>query len=424
MFNTNKPEVLVVGAGPVGLLTALCLTRRGIRVRLVDKDSGTAAHSYGLALHSKSMQVLQRLNLLEPVLAIATPIDLLSIYDARSRRLELGLPPGATPFVTVVRQDILEGVLIHELEKLGVKVQWMHRLAELDPSPGAMQVSLDHLEKMSVGYPFAATELLTRKREHIEVQFVIGADGSLSNVRQAQDIAFTEVGPLMEFAVFQFKSTADMQRRLQLMFAGDLLSVAWPLPDDYSRWSFQLPASDSRTHERRKSRQPIERGATDDPELSDDALLNFLKERAPWFDGEVLEINWRAVVPFQRGMAESFGCGSVWLAGDAGHMTSPAGIQSMNVGLREAEDLAIALEAVLRDGQPPARLERYGAERRREWRELLGLSGAPVPEPGCDPWIAERAASLIPSLPASGEDLRLLAHRLGLSLGEAQAKAV
>ncbi len=424
MFSSSKPEVLIVGAGPVGLLTALCLTRRGINVRIIDKDSGTAAHSYGLALHSRAMQVLQRLNLLEPVLAASTPIDLLSIYDTRTRRLELGLPPTGAPFVTVVRQDTLESVLMHELQQSGVKVQWMTRLAELEPDGGAVQVTLDHLEKMSVGYPFAATELLTRKRERLDVPLLVGADGSASNVRQAQEIAFMKVGPELEFAVFQFKSNVDMERRLRLMFSDGLMSVAWPLPDGYSRWSFQLPTSGHSAHERRKSRQPVERGALDDPELSDDALLAFLRDRAEWFNGEVHEINWRAVVPFQPGVAESFGGGRVWLVGDAGHMTSPAGIQSMNVGLREAEDLAIAIEAVLRDGQPLARLERYGAERRQEWRDLLGLDGAATPEPGCDPWIAERASQLIPSVPASGDDLRVLAHRMGLAMGHPKAQAV
>ena len=75
-----------------------------------------------------------------------------------------------------------------------------------------------------------------------------------------------------------------------------------------------------------------------------------IAERATWFRGRIDQINWRIMVRFERRLAKSFGQNRVWLAGDAGHLTGPAGMHSMNVGLREALDLAAILDGVLHKG--------------------------------------------------------------------------
>ena len=90
MFGRKKPEVLVVGAGPVGLFTALSLARRGVPVQIVDKEWRTAAHAYALALHAGSLRLLKDLGLLDAVLEQAYPVRSIGLYDGAERRAELG----------------------------------------------------------------------------------------------------------------------------------------------------------------------------------------------------------------------------------------------------------------------------------------------------------------------------------------------
>ena len=167
---------------------------------------------------------------------------------------------------------------------------------------------------------------------------------------------------------------------------------------------------------REKDRVEVQIGSARYPVLSEERLRAFLRERAPWFDGSIEEIRWRMVVRFDRRLAESFGKGRMWLAGDAGHMTGPAGIQSMNVGLREAYDLANAVADVLQGKVSSERLERYNAERLAEWRFLLGLEGGLERGPSAEPWVRPYAKRLLSAFPASGEDLAALARQVGLEV--------
>jgi 2-polyprenyl-6-methoxyphenol hydroxylase-like FAD-dependent oxidoreductase len=102
------------------------------------------------------------------------------------------------------------------------------------------------------------------------------------------------------------------------------------------------------------------------------------------------------------------------LAGDAGHMTGPVGMQSMNVGLREARDLVHAYEGILRDDQPLAQLEDYHQQRRTEWSQLLGQERPFRAGPQADAWLGDRADRVPACIPASGDDLIQLLGKLGL----------
>ena len=113
-----------------------------------------------------------------------------------------------------------------------------------------------------------------------------------------------------------------------------------------------------------------------------------------------------------RRLAERFGEDRIWLAGDAAHLTGPAGIQSMNVGLQEAHDLANLMADNLQDKATLADLERYERRDHERWRFLLGLEGGIAAGPDADDWVRLYGERLISCLPAAGSDLDALMRQL------------
>jgi len=409
--------VVIAGAGPVGLFCAHALARRGIAVQIVDADWRAATHSYALALHGRSLELLEEAGLLADVLDGAYRVQTVGLYDPLHRRGEMRLTDvgGKFPFVAVMQQNVLEGLMVRALEELGVQVSWNHRVARFTQHADHVDVVVDKLVKDSVGYAVTHTEWLVGKSTELEVPFLIGADGHRSLVRRAMDIPFEEIGPAQNFAVFEFVTDADLEHEMCLVLDDDTTNVLWPLPDGHCRFSFQLGDVALSGDTRRKDRLVVDLGAQRFPALDEERLGRLIEERARWFKGDIGQIDWRMAVRFERRMAASFGERRVWLVGDAGHMTGPVAAQSMNVGLREAERLAELVSEVLGRGAAVDSLGAYGAERLAEWRTLLGVSGKLEPKPDADAWIARRAERLLPCIPASGEELRKLAGQIGLS---------
>ncbi|MGB9610926.1 MAG: FAD-dependent oxidoreductase, partial [Bryobacteraceae bacterium] len=148
--------------------------------------------------------------------------------------------------------------------------------------------------------------------------------------------------------------------------------------------------------------------------LDEEHLRQLLSQRVPWFTGSIEKLTWRIVVRFERRLAKRFGAGRLWLAGDAAHLTGPAGVHSMNLGFWEGSDLAQRIESVLRGGADPSSLEEYNARWLGVWRQLHGLERVPSPGPQTDPWVASHAAPILGSLPAWGAAYEDMAARLGL----------
>lgn len=418
MFGITNPEVLVVGAGPVGLFSALRLAKAGLRTAVIDRDWRTGAHSYALALHPYSLGLFRDMGLLDHVLAESYAVRTVGIYAGPDRRAEIKIPDAdqQTGLVAAMRQDVLERLLEDELKREGVHVQWNHELSGLAADDDRMLADVDKMAKESVGYAVAHTEWIVAGSQKLRVPLVIGADGHGSMVRRSLGIEYQGVGQAEHFAVFEFKSSFEHDHQMRVVLDDRTTSVLWPLADGYCRWGFQLADYSAEETSRRKERVAVDVGGARFPVLTQASLRMLLSQRAPWFDGTVEDIRWRMVVRFERRLAAAFGSGHGWLAGDAAHMTGPAGMQSMNVGLREAEELTQAMAGPARRGANAEPLQEYSDRWLREWRFLSGLEGGLKPQAGTDPWIANNAARLLPCLPATGDDLAALAGQLKLDV--------
>jgi 2-polyprenyl-6-methoxyphenol hydroxylase-like FAD-dependent oxidoreductase len=416
-MKVTKTDVLVTGAGPVGLTTALFLHEQGMHTMVVDAKSSGVTHSYALALHPASLDLLEDAGVLGEVLARALPVRGIAIYAGGKRLATLPVAPDGArhPFLAVTGQDVLESALGEALARRRVSVHWNHRLARFQQGPQVVTADVDELEERVIGYAAARFDWLVRRTHTIDARFIVGADGHDSLVRRQHGIEFQEVRPAEHFAVFEFQMREPLGDEVVLILHEDGLGVLWPLPGGRARWSFAVDPSRNREAMREKDHEPVQiLGPGIYPALEEKFFRRLLDERAPWFPASFDRVYWRMLVRFERRLATSFGDGRVWLAGDAGHLTGPAGIQSMNVGLREARDLARFFVHSCDPRGSVDSLRGYEAERQAEWKRLHGIAGRVEAGPTTHPEIARHKDALIACLPASGAALESLAAGLGL----------
>ena len=147
MPDNAQTEVLVVGAGPVGMLTALLLTHQGVRTRIIDQESRTATRSYACALHPASLAILQRAGILDDALDLGRSVGAVGLYEGPARRAEARLSdlPGPYPFAVVLAQFLLEELLEEKLRAAGVQVEWHRRLREVQRGAGGVDAAIEKL---------------------------------------------------------------------------------------------------------------------------------------------------------------------------------------------------------------------------------------------------------------------------------------
>ena len=235
-------------------------------------------------------------------------------------------------------------------------------------------------------------------------------------VRRRLGIEFPKVAPTQSFAVFEFQSDYAHNNEARIVFGDEGTSVLWPLPGGYCRWGFEIAESSAEQYSRDKDRLFMQVGNQGYHVLESGMLSEMIKQRAPWFNGSIGPFRWRMIVRFEKRLAESFGNGRVWLAGDAGHLTGPVGMQSMNIGIREGVVLGNLLADVLEGSADATALEAYGAEREAEWRKLIGLDMSLAGTDATDPFMAANLDRLLGCLPASMDNLAAFAEVLDLRL--------
>jgi 2-polyprenyl-6-methoxyphenol hydroxylase-like FAD-dependent oxidoreductase len=414
----ERTEVLVVGAGPVGLLTAIVLAEAGIEVKIIDRENRTASRSYACALHSRTLKLLSPMGLAAPLLELGRRVKSVAFYEGAPRRAEVKLSElgGEFPFMLILPQSAFESVLEQRLRKAGVTVNWMHRFDDVRNDGAAMVANVEELSATATGYIVPHWEGIVKRNFPIRAQFVVGADGQGSLVRQRLGLEQTRVSGPDFFAAYEFEPEGQVEDEVRVVLDQATTNVLWPLVGNKCRWTFQMLKSPHPTEFPEKERREGRLAQPGIDEKIRDYVQMVAKQRAPWFTAGVKKITWCTEVVFEQRVARQFGRDRGWLAGDAAHQTGPVGVQSMNVGLAEAATLAGALRRILRDKAPLSDLEVCDREWQGEWRRLLNLAGGLKPGKEARPWVRENCNRILPCLPASHEELLRLAGQLGLSV--------
>ncbi len=334
----ERTDVLIVGAGPTGLTAALTLARRGVEVTLVDQREEPAVTSRAAVVHAYTLEMLDRLGAGAPLVARGLRSVRFTVRD-RDRVL-VTVPFDRLPtrhrYALMVSQSVTEEVLTERLAEAGVRVLRPCRLTGLHHDGDGVVARFD-----------AAT---------VRTPWVIGADGIHSTVRQLSGIPFTgPAGSEESFVLADVHVDSTLPRDGASIFLARGGPMIWaPLPDGRVR----LVAT-----------------VTDPPAEPDAAYLQgLLDERGPGrAPDRVREVLWSSRFRLHRRVAEAFRAGPVLLAGDAGHVHSPAGGQGMNLGICDAVDLGETLADVLA-GASENRLDEYAARRRPLAHEVAGFA--------------------------------------------------
>jgi 2-polyprenyl-6-methoxyphenol hydroxylase-like FAD-dependent oxidoreductase len=400
MTAKNETEVLVVGAGPVGLLTALLLARRGVQAQIIDKTPGVYRPSDACLLHPATLELLDKLNVTQELLNSGNPVHRMAFYEGQSRGAELDVTKldSRFPFLEVLPKSTLKELLERRLEEVGLTVRWNHRLAELTIKEKHVEGTIEHRSISAKGYVIPEMDWEVDRSEPIQASYLVGADGAESEVAQLTGIDFDPHGEPESYVVCEVESDWPVRDEVRIILDPEATSVLWPLPGNRVRWSFQLNEDQMEEFPfKERSRFPIEQPGLDQANRQSLELL--VRQRAPWFTGSIGEVDWSIDAQFSRRLATRFGQGRCWLVGDAAHGTNPVGMQSMNCGFFEAEQLANGLAKVLRENASLDVLEDYSQRRVELWKGLLGLTDA-LDMQNANPWIKSHRQGILTCLPA------------------------
>jgi 2-polyprenyl-6-methoxyphenol hydroxylase-like FAD-dependent oxidoreductase len=358
----------------------------------------TTQHSYALAIHPRTLQILEEAGLADALINAGRKLTKVAYYEGRERRAEIDYSRLASshPHLLVVRQSVLERTVEEALHRKNLKVLWRHRLQALAIDGLTIRSEIAKLDQVAMGYPIARSEWVVVRSETLRPAYVIGADGYDSAVRRMSRIEMEEHAGGELFSVYEIEAAGDLPAEVRVILDPELTSVYWPLEQGRCRWGFQI-------------RDASEHAA------SMERLEQLIAARAPWSAARPTDIYWSTLGLFERRLTRSFGTGRVWLAGDAAHQATPVAVRSMNSGLLEARELAARISRIQRAGGAPSLLQEFATEMHQTWQWLLGSARAVRSLPKADQWVQKNAARIFDCIPASGDDLEPLLEQIGLT---------
>jgi 2-polyprenyl-6-methoxyphenol hydroxylase-like FAD-dependent oxidoreductase len=388
-------DVLVVGAGPTGLMLANQLGRRGIRALIIDRHAGPAQQTRAMAVHARSLEIYSKLGIIDQALALgfrgaAANMWANGRWTARIPLGDIGKDLSPFPFVLMLGQDDNERIMGEKLRDWGVAVQWNTELIAFEQRPDQVDVTLRQ--------PDGSTRQL-------QVAWVAGCDGARSAVRTLNGIGFPGAPYEQVFFVADTEATGRMKPgELNVYLWQDGFHLFFPMRG-MNRWRvIGILPKNLRQRDDIAFEEVI-------PAIRQEAGTELTFHQCSWFS--TYRIHHRA--------AERFRDRRCFLLGDAAHIHSPAGAQGMNTGLQDAYNLAWKLALVVAGCADAALLDTYEQERLPVARRLLETTDRAFTLIVSDSWIAglfrTRIIARVAALAMTVERVRRLAFRTVSQIG-------
>jgi 2-polyprenyl-6-methoxyphenol hydroxylase-like FAD-dependent oxidoreductase len=341
-------QVLVVGAGPTGLVLAAELLARGIDTRIIDRGDAISLQARAIGIHARTLEVLSTMGLAERFLADGQVVRHMRFYSEGRclASLEYGRCGSRFGFMLNLPQDQTERLLRSRVSELGGAVESRTELTGLTATGDAVTAA--------VRGPVSQAGTIT-------AEYVVGCDGAHSMVRRELGLTFNGHPYAQDWLLADVLLDWDLRTDAQhAFFRSDGLPVIL-FPMRGQRWRVTLPFAG-------------DRGAQA-PTLEE--IQRLADQRAPR-PVIVSDPSWLACFHSHRRSASAYRQGRVLLAGDAVHIHSPAGGQGLNTGIMDAHNLGWKLALVVAGRSSDALLDTYGAERRPVAEDVLKLTHALV----------------------------------------------
>ena len=370
--STGDTDVLIVGAGPTGLVLALWLTRLGVRVRIVDKTAEPGTTSRAIAVQARTLELYQQAGLATDVVergrkAVAVNLWVAGKQAAHAVFGDFGAGISPFPYFLLFSQDEHERLLIDRLAAAGVTVERRTELVDFDDATGRVLARLKR--------PDGTLEVC-------EAAYIAGCDGAHSTVRQALKIGFPggEYAHLFYVADVE-ASGATMIGELHVALDTTDFLIIFPLTGDG----------------RARLIGTVREGAEHRHENL--AWSDVSKRVIEWMRIDVTRVNWFSTYHVHHRVADSFRKGRAFLLGDAAHIHSPVGGQGMNTGIGDAVNLAWKLAAVVHARANASLLDSYEPERIAFARRLVATTDRAFTAVTSDGALARRVRlNLVPLL--------------------------
>ncbi|GGK48428.1 FAD-dependent oxidoreductase [Salinarimonas ramus] len=341
-----RRPVVVVGAGPVGLCTAIDLAQRGVPVVLLDDADRIGEGSRGLCYAKRTLEILDRLGVGRACIEKGVTWKLGRVFQGEDLLYAFDLLPEtghAMPAFVNLQQYYLEHFLVERAGELeGIDIRWRNKVVGLSHLPDAAELTIET--------PDGAYTL--------RADWVVCADGARSPTRAMLGLDF--VGEAFEE---------------RFLIADVRMSEAYPT----ERWFwFDPPFHSGRSallHKQPDGIWRIDLGLGADADAAHEQKPEVVTPRiARMLGHDDFELEWVSVYTFQCRRLERFVHGRVVFAGDAAHQVSPFGARGANSGIQDAENLAWKLARVVKGEAPVALVESYETERVAAADENIGHS--------------------------------------------------
>lgn len=340
-------DVLVVGAGPVGLAAALQLARWGVSVRVVDAAPGPATTSRALGTHARSLEIYDQLGILGDIAPHGTRVNAFIRHQAdRATRVDFDFGGLATrfPYMFNIDQVITERVLRGHAAAAGVEVEWNTRLESFQADDEAVTAALR-------GGGGAGPET-------VRARYLWGCDGGHSTVRKNLQLPLAGEAAhtwLIADAVVH----TDLERDgVNWLFPPGGALMLFPFPDP-GKWRL------------------LDTTGEGEPEDPEQIARQFSTKLSQALGRETVLDNpsWASKFTIQQRAVPTMHVGRCFVSGDAAHVHSPASGQGLNTGIQDAWNLAWKLAMVVRGDADAVLLDTYDTERVPIGQALLASTG-------------------------------------------------
>jgi 2-polyprenyl-6-methoxyphenol hydroxylase-like FAD-dependent oxidoreductase len=335
-------EVLVVGAGPTGLMLAGDLARAGLGCTVLERRAEESNLTRAFAVHARTLELLDARGLADDLVATGARVGGLRVFG--QLEVDLSRLPTRFPYVLVTPQYHTEGVLEAYASAFGAQIVRGADVVDLRQDTDGVELEV----RCEDG------NLSTRR-----AMYAIGADGVGSTIRQALALPFPGHSAVQSVMLADVQLSEAPEEVLTVNAAGDGFSFLAPFGDGW----YRVIAWDRRR------------------QLPDDAPVELeevrdITQRVLGTDYGMHNPRWMSRFHSDERQVTKYRVGRVFLAGDAAHVHSPAGGQGMNAGLQDAANLGWKLAAAVHGWAPVGLLDSYHTERYPVGRAVLRGSGA------------------------------------------------